>query len=190
MPVGKEDIATPSKLKQWKHLESTVGKISQNEDISVGLLIRANCAKALEPTDIIPSENDGSYAFKTKLGWCTVGPDNGTSRREICCNWTGVRQADTNEVGKHFFQAKTVAKETDVKEMFARLCNQKFTGSGSPEGKSENGMSVGVKFMKIMEDGAKMVNKHYQILLPFRYSNIQLPNNRYQAEIIILTEKV
>ena len=38
-----------------------------------------------------------------------------------------------------------------------------------------------VKFMKIMEDGAKMVNKHYQIPLPFRNPNNQLPNNRYQA---------
>ena len=27
----------------------------------------------------------------------------------------------------------------------------------------------------------KMVNKHYQIPLPFRSANIQLPNNRYQA---------
>ena len=26
-----------------------------------------------------------------------------------------------------------------------------------------------------------MVNKHYQIPLPFRNANIQLPNNRYQA---------
>ena len=103
LPVDKEDVATPSKLQQWKHLESIVGKISQKEDISVGLLIGANCAKALEPIDIIPSKNDGPYAFKTKLGWCIVGPVHGTSRKEICCNRIGVRQADTNEVGKHFF---------------------------------------------------------------------------------------
>ena len=38
-----------------------------------------------------------------------------------------------------------------------------------------------VKFMKIMENGAKMVNKHYQIPLPFRNPTVQLPNNRYQA---------
>ena len=35
--------------------------------------------------------------------------------------------------------------------------------------------------MKIMEDVAKMVNKHFQIPLPFRNPSIQLPNNRYQA---------
>ena len=78
----------------------------------------------------------------------------------------GGRRAHTNKVGKHFFQAKTLVKETDMKEMLARLYNQEFTGSGSPEGKSENGMSVeDVKFVKIIKDGAKMVNKHYQIPL-------------------------
>ena len=47
LPVGKEDVATPSKLKQWKHLESVFGEIGQKEGISVGLLIGANYAKEL-----------------------------------------------------------------------------------------------------------------------------------------------
>ena len=78
-----------------------------------------------------------------------MGPVNGTSRKEISCNRIGVRQTDTNEVGKHFHQAKTLVKETDVKEMLARLYNQEFTAYGSPEGKSENGVSgEDEKFMK------------------------------------------
>ena len=117
--------------------------------------------------------------FMTKLGWSIVGPVNGTCRKEISCNQIGIRQADTNKEGKHFFQAKTTVKETDLKETLTRLHYQEFTESGSPEGKSENEMSVeDVKFMKILEDGAKMVNKHYQISSPFRNANIQLPNNR------------
>ena len=35
-----------------------------------------------------------------------------------------------------------MVKQTDVKEMLARLCNQEFTESCFPEGKSENGMFV------------------------------------------------
>ena len=93
-PVDKEDVATSSKLKQWKHLESTVGKISQKEDISVRLLIGANCAKALGLNRIIPSKNDGPYAFKTKLGWYIAGPVNGTIRKEICCNRIDTREAE------------------------------------------------------------------------------------------------
>ena len=85
-------------LKQWKHLESIFGKISQKEDISVGLLIGANFTNALEPINIVPSKNDGPYTFKTKLGWCIVDPTNGTGRKDIYCNWIAVRQADTDEV--------------------------------------------------------------------------------------------
>ena len=129
--------------------------------------------KTLEPIDIIHGKNDGPYVFKTKLGWRIVGTVNGTSRNEICCNWIGVRLADTNEVGKHFFLARTTVKETDVKETLARMYNQEFTESCSSKGKSENEMLVeDVEFMKILEGGAKMVNKHYQIPLPFRNANI------------------
>ena len=75
-----------------------------------------------------------------------------------------------------------MVKETNVNEMFARLYNQEFTESGSPGGKSENGMSVeDIKFLKILENEAKMVNKLYQIPLPFRNPNIQLSSNRYQV---------
>ena len=108
-------------------------------------------------------------------------PINDTRKKEICYNRISVRQVDTNEVGKHFFQTKTmVKKKSDVKEILTRLYNQKFTESGSPDGKSENGISVeDAKLMKLLEDGAKMVNKNDQIPLPFRNANIQLPNSSY-----------
>ena len=48
-----------------------------------------------------------------------------------------------------------MAKETNMKEMFARLYNQEFAESASPEGKSENGVSFeDVKFMETLKDGA------------------------------------
>ena len=57
--------------------------------------------------------------------------------------------------------------------MLTRMNNQEFIERGFPEGKSKNGMSVeDKKFRKILENGAKMVNKHYQIPLPFRNVNI------------------
>ena len=51
LPVGKEDVATPSKLKKWGHLERILDEINEDDNISVGLLIGANCTKALEPID-------------------------------------------------------------------------------------------------------------------------------------------
>ena len=68
LPVGKEDVATPSKLKNWGHLERILDEINEDDNIFVGLLIGANCTKVLEPIDVIPSKNNGRYAIKTRLG--------------------------------------------------------------------------------------------------------------------------
>ena len=69
IPVDKKEIATPAKIKKWKHLRSILNEIVQRDDVQVGLLIGANCMKGLEPTRIIHSEGGGPYAYKTRLGW-------------------------------------------------------------------------------------------------------------------------
>ena len=76
IPVDKEEIATPAKIKEWKHLTPTSNEIVQRDDVPVGLLIGANCIKALEPMQIIHSEGGGPYLYKTRLGWCIVSPIN------------------------------------------------------------------------------------------------------------------
>ena len=68
IPVDKEEGATLAKIKEWKHLRSTSNEIVQRGDIQVGLLIGANCMKALEPTKTIHSKGGGLYAYKTRLG--------------------------------------------------------------------------------------------------------------------------
>ena len=96
-------------------------------------------------------------------------------------------QSDKCKTGRYKWSWKALfpdknygKKKSDVKEILTRLYNQKFTESGSPDGKSENGISVeDAKLMKLLEGGAKMVNKNDQIPLPFRNANIQLPNSRY-----------
>ena len=57
-------------------------KISKRDDISVGLLIGANCTKSLEPLNIIPSCDIDPNAFHARLGWCIVVLVNGGIERE------------------------------------------------------------------------------------------------------------
>ena len=40
----------------------------------VGVLIGANCVQTLEPSEFTRSKTYDSYTYKTKLGWCIVGP--------------------------------------------------------------------------------------------------------------------
>ena len=52
LPVDNDDITKPGQLKPWKYLESVVNQLNFEENISVGLLIGANCTNALEPIQV------------------------------------------------------------------------------------------------------------------------------------------
>ena len=45
--VDEQEIATPEKVKRWNYLEGIANEICPSTDISVGLLIGANCVEAL-----------------------------------------------------------------------------------------------------------------------------------------------
>ena len=66
--LTRKKVQPFAKIKEWKHLRSTSNEIVQRGDIQVGLLIGANCMKALEPTKTIHSKGGGPYAYKTRLG--------------------------------------------------------------------------------------------------------------------------
>ena len=72
LPVDKEEIETPEKIHEWEYLKLIIKEIVQNDDVCIGLLIGANCMKALEPMQVIASENGGPYSYRTRLGWCIV----------------------------------------------------------------------------------------------------------------------
>ena len=53
LPVDKEGIATPDKIKQSDYLKVIPSDITQPDGIKVGLLIGANCMKALESLKVM-----------------------------------------------------------------------------------------------------------------------------------------
>ena len=57
LPVDKDDITKPSQLK--KYLENVMNQLNFGDDISVGLLIGANCTKILEPVEILQNRGSG-----------------------------------------------------------------------------------------------------------------------------------
>ena len=100
----------------------------------------------------------------------------------VLCNRIAVKQADTKDVGKHYFQTKTIVEDNDVRDMLTRLYNLEFMETGLTDRKSETSMSrEDHKFMKILQEGTKLRNGHYQVPLPFKDPCVNLPNNRHQA---------
>ena len=83
LPVDNADITLPSQLKQWKYLDHITNQLNLEDNLPIGLLIGANCVKALQPLEILQSRNEGPYAFKTRLGWCIIGQVSNSSSSTI-----------------------------------------------------------------------------------------------------------
>ena len=63
LPVDKKEVATPEKIEEWDYLKTISSEITQTDHVEVGLLVGANCMKALEPLKVIASNNGGPYAY-------------------------------------------------------------------------------------------------------------------------------
>ena len=48
LPVEKEEVVTPEKVSKRKYLDSIKSEITQTDDVQIGMLIGANCMKALD----------------------------------------------------------------------------------------------------------------------------------------------
>ena len=122
IPVDKEEIATPTKIREWNYLQPISNEIVQNDDVRVGLLIGANCMKALEPTRILQSQDGGLYAHKTRLGWYVVGPINCTAKNcSISCSRVAVKDVASSKLGSHHFIVEDSVKDISLEEMFHRM---------------------------------------------------------------------
>ena len=67
IPVDYDEVATRENIKNWDYLKVIAEKLPHAADIEIGLLIGADCAKALEPQEVKPSKNGGLFAFRTTL---------------------------------------------------------------------------------------------------------------------------
>ena len=67
MPAASHEIAAADNIQNWKYLCKIIPKMKNFDGQDVQLLIGANCLKALEPLELIKSEGDGSYAFRSRL---------------------------------------------------------------------------------------------------------------------------
>ena len=81
--VDSCEIATSGKLMKWDYCEKISKEVHENEDISLDLLISANCLEGLEPVEVLPRQNDGLYGIRTALGWWVVGPIKAQSHDTI-----------------------------------------------------------------------------------------------------------
>ena len=186
IPVDKEKIAAPTKIKEWKHLRSISNEIVQRDDVQVGLLIGANYMKALEPTKIIHSEGGDPYAYTNRLGWCVVGPINCISKGiTTSCNCVVVRDVESSKFASYHFAMEKPVKDISLEETFQAMYRHYFN---EPElVRTSTMLKCGEvsheekKFMEIFDRGTTKKNDHYVVPLPFRDPSLMLPNDKQHA---------
>ncbi len=125
----------------------------------VDLLIAANVSETQQPREVIPACDGGPYATRVDLSWVINGP-------------TGRKQ-------KYVPSSSFLIKCKETHPMCAACAD--FS-----DAYPSNGLSISrddLKFMNIMEDSVvQCENGHYQVSLPLKNPNLQMPANRSQAE--------
>lgn len=163
MPVHRGNIPREKDLQGWAHLKSVhLPEI----DAEVELLIGTNVPKCLEPMEVIHSVDGGPYAIRTILGWTVNGPLKGESEEAMDCGQT---ELSVNRVSV-----------VDLEELWQKQFKTDFPECSVDE---QSGMSRDDhKFMELVTNSAEQVNGHYQINLPLRNKDLNMPNNRKIVE--------
>ena len=92
----------------------------------VDLLIGANCIEALQTLEVIPSQQDGPYAYRTILGWCVIGPIVDEKPDAVSCNQIAALQAENESIAKHEFQAQNKCEAIGITEMLRKIYMSDF----------------------------------------------------------------
>jgi hypothetical protein len=138
LPVPKEAIGKRADENRWPNLNGIKIK-SINADI--GLLIGSDIPQALQPCEIRQSQNGGSFATRTALGWVLSGPLIGRKETKIPT--------------ANFVQANQT-----LDQQFENYCNLEFNDfkyDAKPTMSQNDHKALG-----IMEEFVTMQNGHFQ----------------------------
>ena len=154
--------------------------LGENDNISVDLLIGADCVETLQPLEVIPSQQDEPYAYRTILGWCVVGPIVDEKPDAVSCSWVAVLQAENASIAKHHFQVQNKCEDIGIKEMLGRIYMSDFQDTISEREDSIIGKMWEIsnedrRFLKILDKPWKLVTiVRHHCLWRIQMSNYQI----------------
>ena len=186
IPAKRGQIPRPETVKKWPHLKRIKEHLlPYQHDTYVGLLIGANCTKAIKPREVIPGADDDPYAVRTTLGWGVIGVINQSTidsqENSYCsCNRIVSREIEDSLVKT----VSHVVAKTSAKELFIPAqVNRMFEHDFSEVSKEEKTLSfLDRRFLNTLESNIqRLSNGHYEIPLPLKEERLKLPNNRNLA---------
>lgn len=154
---------TQEDVDAWDHLRGKV--LLKQIDADIGLMIGNAVADAYTPLEIVTGPRGTPFAQRSILGWIP---------------WSIVRPGpapNTHTVNR--VESKAIEDHSQLTQLVQKATRIDFPES---KGTEQFGMSVAdKKFVKIVEEGTKLVGGHYVIPLPWADPNSVLPNNKGQA---------
>jgi hypothetical protein len=134
IPVKRNQIPRPEMASKWQHLAKIAPELEPyHPDVEVGLLIGANCPRAITPRQVIPGRDDEPYAQLTDIGWGIIGNVNKS------CVEDGDLTAITHRVTTHIptmneesersctFAVKRVVKEVINPDQLRQMMEADFS---------------------------------------------------------------
>ena len=173
IPAEVEQIPTPEIVGRTEHLKGIASEIpAYDPELEISLLIGSNCPNALVPLSVVPNKGDGPFALRLRHSWTVSSPLH--LRTEPLTNKVTANRIIVREVES----VKEIITPKSLLSLFELDFNEKAS-CNLPEdlGYSQEDR----KFMALVSDGIRYTEGHYEIPLPFRHQNVNLPNNREQA---------
>ncbi|XP_068246538.1 uncharacterized protein [Palaemon carinicauda] len=170
-PFNHDQIPRYEMLKDWPHLSSVINKIPVYQpELDIRILIGSNCPTAIQPLEVVPTSGYGHFAVRYLHGWTVNGPVH--------------VKVNSNGVSFHRLLVSDVQHVTDcisvesIRKYFELDFSERDLGS-VPD---ERGLSFeDIRFVKRCQDDIEFRDGHFQLPMPFRDLNVNLPNNKEQA---------
>ena len=182
IPASQGQIPRPENARNWPHLARIADLLMPfREDLEVGILIGTNCTRAIKPREIIPGKDDDPYAKRTALVWGIIGIVNRNNNEEdesehLCHRILSLQVKPNLERKRCHFAFKTQVKEILNPLQLKRMLEQDFCEERNDDKAPSDGDT---KFPKKARQGINTRDDgHYELPLPLRDENIQLPNNK------------
>ena len=157
VPVDVCDIPRQQDVSRWSYLS---GVRLPHVDAPVELMIGNNVPLAMEPWEVIHSQEGGPFATRTVLGWVINGPVRHVKGSPVKANRIHVQ-------------------EENVTELFDKLYNAEFSEKLSDETRAASVEDV--KWCEKVESSIELKDGHYEVALPLKLEEVRLPRNRSMA---------
>jgi hypothetical protein len=164
IPVAHSQIPTQEDLLEWSHLD---GIALPQINAKIGLLIGNNVPDAYTPLETRTGPRGSPHAAKTLLGWIAWNVLRTRANEAISVNRAEVAAIEYHE------------ELYKLNDLYKRSVNLDFPEHVIYDRKEHS--QEDKKFLSMMHSSKKLINGHYELCLPFREDQVDLPDNKAQA---------